>query len=46
MRRTGALVRWVAAANLLAVAAAVAWSAPASGAGQAMRDFMAWCAIG
>ena len=44
--RTGHLLRWVLSANLFAVAAAVALSAPASGAGQAVRDVMAWCAIG
>lgn len=45
----GALLRWVLAANLFALAAALALSAPPAGAGQAVREFrefMAWCAIG
>ena len=45
-RGLGALARWVLAANAFALAAALALSAPTEGAGRALREFMAWCAIG
>ena len=45
-RGLGHLLRLVLAANAFALAVALLLAAPASGAGAAFREFVAWCAIG